>query len=1053
MSLTDAEREKLVHTLRKSYPNMSQFWLRVQFTRNGIDMNSQDLTQETHPQSQILDVVRIAERTGWIVPLLESFLEDPTQQRNTELRTLLQSVIEKIGRDPAASGQNRDSDPQTAAVPPSPAAEEPSSVEELIYTHFQPRFWDCLVAEPGRADLAERLDILDRSFTDTLHASGAAEAGLRPARLREILDEGAYPDSAAVRLTRIQGKRGLGASTVLFSLNAVLHHARLDDQARPLPLYINLRQLERARAEGRAVQLTQKVQSNLAEVWDRIPGTEAAGVVLLLEGLDTANDFVEALFRTALDLHRTSGTPISHIIASATHRGFEKLMAVMREVLPEATREEHVTFLLKDVPIIRNGVEASDFRGADIAEFMKKQLELNHVLKKEDLDPEDDDMVAHELREMIENFDLNYITMPQAELIRRYHADEHFENVESFTAFLESICRRFITPCVDGEKWTSKRFKTARRTICGYAMMDFYNEVTQKIHAFEPEESLKPAYTALVTENAITRDFLVAEHVLAVLQEQGELFQTVDGPSDTEELSRTMRETLSWPIEFDFPISVNFFMQRIAKSLSLSNREKLASTLRTAIERRDIFLESDLIRALNQIVYLFGRLPDEQLRNIDMDLLRTHAETLTRLIEEAEERNDQDMALRLKVAHRTVQVTLIFKSDRATLESYVQRLLCDAETASINRAFHLIYYGDKLPYSKHAGAPDIRYYYLDERIDGVATSYRSSLDSILSTLSADHHLMSQGRPARPDYQLRIATLCSFIRHHYGEGDGAAGLQTFGRVGDYVVRFFRKILEMDHALEDETQRLMLPLRAEVEALLRGSQRSNDGLMQAIFDLYGLKRQLRQGWVTRQLVDRGVENRAESVAEHVLFCIKLAYLLLPEKHEALEDFDRRDVMSLLLFHDTGEALVGDYIATDDAELRRFFERKELEAAAYFDSRALRPVNRVRQPVRRAIDAFQNGTGTNAMIARSIDRLENLVQLLVYRATTSLRLDDYERFRDDLLERIGEENVLQRELSGFARDLVKWAEDENVSFDPPGLYQLMDDGVGEPRPPMPQ
>ena len=1034
----------------------------------------EDITSSNVPSDQMrIDIFALGkkrDRDGYpyVIHWIKSAVALPGENEETKkLKTLAQQIMELVegesgnteratppveppadydGRRPDTVQGPDDNDPR-----PVGPGDGPPTLEQEMSELVGARFWDCLIRYKNDAELESRRKVLEEAFAHVLNADSDIGAPPVPALLDEDFraELGRAADGGP-GLTRLQGKRGLGASTMLFSINALMHADRLDDPAKPLPIYVNIRRFQLARRDGSAALAVSRAADDICRIWDRVPETGACGVILLLEGLGLPDAFVEAFCNQVFQHAQSSETRLVHVIASATHTGFAQLARIIGADFPN--REEgHDTFLLKEMPVITDQEEehSTNLRG-----FVEKQLQLDCVLKAKPFHPQP----AHEVEQLVErigNFDLHYITMPLLELMRRYHDEPEFESADTFAPFFRAICQKHVRECLiaSGTKRPRRADIEARLPeLRKAAMQDFYNEVTENTERLDLSGDITHAQSVLIDGSSITRDFLVAEHILDVLPTLPDLLMQREN-KEAEDFTEMIRGNLGWPIEFDFPISVNFFTHMIVKEcLKRNAATKLSAALCVAIEQSEVFVEQGLFRALNQVVYLFGRLPEDLRRVNDPKLLREYIARIDKWIIAAETEGRTDDLIRLRVIRRTASVSLIFMGDEKTHETYVHMILSDPEEASINRAFHLIYYGDKLPYSTSRHSQDLRSCYLDDYVDGDAASYRSSLNSILGGLLRDRARLADGKSARQDYQLRLATICSFVRHGHTRGSDLSGLHDYAQTGRYVLSFLQVALEQDfHASEDDDSRLLPRLRAEIEAILRASRRHADGVMQAILDLYGLKYQLRQGWLRCNLPDPGDAPRVESVAEHVLFTVKLAAVLLPKKCVDLPDYSRRCVMDLLLFHDDGEALIGDYVAGISEERRAWVESKEREAARYFDLRRPNADRSAQLPVTETILAFQQQTDVNARIARSIDRLENLIQLEIYYRQGLIKEGDYGAFREDLITRIGDDDPIRIKLRDFAQEFLEWAERNAGKFDLPVGYDFTDETlVADDRPP---
>lgn len=144
----------------------------------------------------------------------------------------------------------------------------------------------------------------------------------------------------------------------------------------------------------------------------------------------------------------------------------------------------------------------------------------------------------------------------------------------------------------------------------------------------------------------------------------------------------------------------------------------------------------------------------------------------------------------------------------------------------------------------------------------------------------------------------------------------------------------------------------------------------------------------------LVNRGVKQ-PESVAEHTLGCLLIAFKFLPNGH--LEDgsewendkYNKTDIMNLLLVHDLGETEIGDIVRGQKTLADRVRER---EAVSNFLSGEQDSV----ADNGRLLDLWDDmeaaaPTSLNAAIAKDIDILQGAYQVFKYATTGRLAISE--------------------------------------------------------------
>jgi 5'-deoxynucleotidase YfbR-like HD superfamily hydrolase len=160
-----------------------------------------------------------------------------------------------------------------------------------------------------------------------------------------------------------------------------------------------------------------------------------------------------------------------------------------------------------------------------------------------------------------------------------------------------------------------------------------------------------------------------------------------------------------------------------------------------------------------------------------------------------------------------------------------------------------------------------------------------------------------------------------------------------------------------------------------------------------ELYQLKQIQRSGWVKRGIAS------AESVADHVYGAYLLALLYLPGEYPPLKGYSKAAVINMLLIHELAEAYTGDVLPEHKDELARRMEAEHFEYLALLGTYG--GVDRM-TPVLGLWRAFQSGSEINSQIAKEIDKLENLLQLYIYRKD-GWKIADYVEWERGLCDAI--------------------------------------------------
>jgi len=300
-----------------------------------------------------------------------------------------------------------------------------------------------------------------------------------------------------------------------------------------------------------------------------------------------------------------------------------------------------------------------------------------------------------------------------------------------------------------------------------------------------------------------------------------------------------------------------------------------------------------------------------------------------------------------RLLYRTIQISLIQLDTPRASDSYIELCLSSKKLDDFNRGFHLEYYGD-VEYIRSQPMANI-----DEL--GTCTKTFNTLikkieDSFKSQLS---------------YTLRdidLYTLVSLAQHRHSIG------------------------RLDH---DKRMRLLSILEnkngaSEFPALREYCSFVYDHLLQEHFrpqsiieEIYSLKKTSRQGWIAN---GRKVA-KPESIASHVAGGMWLIYFHLPktgskEAKDLGSGYSQEKVIQLFLIHDLAEARLGDLLPAEKNEEAGSKEHeyfRKLTHTGTYDGYS-------NTTLLADWEEFEFGTNCNGRLARDIDKLENLQQLLI-------------------------------------------------------------------------
>lgn len=419
----------------------------------------------------------------------------------------------------------------------------------------------------------------------------------------------------------------------------------------------------------------------------------------------------------------------------------------------------------------------------------------------------------------------------------------------------------------------------------------------------------------LLHSHPVIADFLIACHAINAIRAAG----------------RGERERLP-DLDYVYPHRVN----RFCKDLANASRDVQFEVLDGA---KRVYAEGEN-KAKPHGCYLAGRLENHDAKALAESWLRT-----------CKIQVDQGLATGTRsrtdlLVARTVYISLAYIGDQEASEDYIRFLLEDEEGNDINRGFHLEYYDD-IPFEP-----------------GRFLSHHDTLDSCVNTFWSlrDRVMSGLNKPRYGLLNIEVFTLFSLAQHRHltrGSFDEAMRRE--------LIELIPTILRSD--------RIQPIVRDYLTMLAENLSQNHFPIGRLAEKLYGLKTEPRVGWLRRDL---NLE-RVESVAEHMYGAYLLGLIYLPNGNpENWRGYSKTDVLQMVLIHDLGEAIIGDYTPDEATDAKRNGER---DAMTYIRMCGTYPYVSNLDDMFNQWSAFEHGSNENARIARDLDKLDNLVQLYIY------------------------------------------------------------------------
>lgn len=492
--------------------------------------------------------------------------------------------------------------------------------------------------------------------------------------------------------------------------------------------------------------------------------------------------------------------------------------------------------------------------------------------------------------------------------------------------------------CEDYLSASPRRARNPAVSLGGAGQLAYRYAIKQE-EPTEAEVADNPGWR-LLHQHPHIRDFLVAYHATELLR--------LSAGADNQ--------TVFAELDYVFPQRISLFCRDIVRAGSMAAQ-------RTLVAGAVKILEGGHERALPLVGYLVGRVDNFEAKQAALGFLRTCEATIGKWLGSTPADQDQRRK-HLLLAARTVYISLITLGDRAASAELIERMLRDPEWDELNRGFHLEYYGD-IPY-----------------VPRHQMSHKDSLDTFDRTYAGLSERLKEHRldPDYPALDIELYTLLSLAQHRHAEAKLPDHLRA------ELLQLMKQFLERS---ETKSVLLTVYLRMMQTHLRQPSYDVGD----AAETLYALKTQRRMGWV-----DRGME-RCESVADHSFGAYLLGLLYLPEREPRWRDYDKREILDMLLIHDLGEAIVGDLLPRQKTDTARDDEKAALEYIGILSTyRQIGDLERVR----RLWERFERENSTNAAIARDLDKLENFFQLFLY-LKDGRQIPDHATWQRQLAEQI--------------------------------------------------
>lgn len=523
--------------------------------------------------------------------------------------------------------------------------------------------------------------------------------------------------------------------------------------------------------------------------------------------------------------------------------------------------------------------------------------------------------------------------------------DGILQSSDTYTVFLNKYCSKLL------HYKNTELMRIAKEAF-------IYNETNFDKNHFHWEK-----YNAIIFKHREICSFLTSFYYVNVLK--GE---------DEEERKQMLRKQVIFSKESNVHIK-NLIIY------DTSNQSKMYQIMKTSLSYEDISLDMKA-----QLCYLLPRVFREMEREAIRNILHTQFNEIKPIIEEiggyvSDEHdcfvNKEDKKVLLLL--RSIICSLAICGDLEPLYDFIKRILYDKRYRHVNGQFYNDYYSN---ISK------------DISLEKISVA-EISKESINTTLLQLRHQILRAVSSKyfENYDLfvlDVVTYFTIVQECNNNGER----RLTNEQNDYARNLLNDLLNDEEALK----RLKKVQELYDYLYLLKLNINSDSSIGILKKLYSLKTSKRAGWE-----NRGIKN-GESIADHIYCAFLLGLLYLPQyKPQFLDtdygEYSKEKVLNMILLHDIGESYTGDIVSTQKTDKEKF-EEWQITKAIFMSSTYEEVPSLV--CYKEIWEEFIKNSTINAKLAHEFDKIENMVQILIYRKEGK-DISDFEQWKEYLRSKI--------------------------------------------------
>ena len=307
---------------------------------------------------------------------------------------------------------------------------------------------------------------------------------------------------------------------------------------------------------------------------------------------------------------------------------------------------------------------------------------------------------------------------------------------------------------------------------------------------------------------------------------------------------------------------------------------------------------------------------------------------------------------------RGIAVSLIYYGNKDVLVEYIHSLINNDLCNSINRGFHLEYYGDK-PYLPNQDTLD----YEDNKLYGERT---------LKTLSTSLEHCLYNHKLKYSSALELFTCVSLLQVRiHGERKATFDITPYLKKTISLIEEYQKQTRLDDKLIETFFGMVLD---DLKAHLSNQNKTFLPEVSLCNEYLQAKTIKRTGWVMQTI------PTPESIVEHMYSCWFIGLIMLPEKLNDGSGYSKDCVLKMLLIHDLAETKLKDIPKYEKYKYPDYDKKENTEMMKIFLKETYEGIDSL-QDYLDAWNNWYNKDDINAAIAKDIDNIQAVYQFCEY------------------------------------------------------------------------